>query len=624
MVLFAFSGLHEVLGQWTTSGNDIYNSNTGNVGIGNNAPSTLLYVAKSMTEPTITIRNLGGTGGATYSMIDNASGADWKFKATNTGGFKIRDHAFGMDVFVIEANSAANSLYINSAGNVGIGTSTPSELLHISGGNVKIGNISGDARKLYFGDGTGVYIGEEASDNRLGISSASLTVKIGGLTGIDGQVLTSDGVTCQWEDLPAASLSGTGTTDYIARWLSANTLGTGLIRDNNLTVGINVSPDPDYRLKVQGSNKTAVYGMYDINHYGYLGGQSYGAYGQYNSNIWGALGTVDYGVRGTHSSNGGAAGYFFHSGEPGSYTQQWSIDAYIVNSTANDGTSYAYGANSSGGLRAFSYNGATYTFGVGGWNYNDETRCGGVLGSDVFGNYWGALGYRAVGPTPYGGYFTSFYSETPKSSSELTGEGIGIGAWGGLMGADVHGGVYGIYVEGEHAALYANGPVFTNFPVIQLHETTGQERAVLYSCSSNDVTVMISGQGNLVNGHCYIKFDDRFTKVVSNRNPLVITVTPMGPTNGVYIASSDHNGFTVSENNNGRSTTSLSYIVVGKRAGYENPELAEEVISTEFEKMMSRGLHNDSDLSTQGEGLYYQDGRLMTGQAPGSQNRNIK
>ena len=49
MVLFAFSGMNEVSGQWTTSGNDIYNSNSGNVGIGNNAPSTLLFVAKNMT-----------------------------------------------------------------------------------------------------------------------------------------------------------------------------------------------------------------------------------------------------------------------------------------------------------------------------------------------------------------------------------------------------------------------------------------------------------------------------------------------------------------------------------------------------------------------------------------------
>jgi hypothetical protein len=124
-VLLTFSGLIETMGQWNTNGNNINNTNTGNVGIGNSAPSTLLHVAKNMTEPTITVQNLGSNGGATYTMIDNASGANWKFKATLSGGFKIRDHANSLDVFVIEPNSAANVLYINSAGTIGIGTATP-------------------------------------------------------------------------------------------------------------------------------------------------------------------------------------------------------------------------------------------------------------------------------------------------------------------------------------------------------------------------------------------------------------------------------------------------------------------------------------------------------------------
>jgi hypothetical protein len=124
-ILFAFFSLNEADAQWNTSGNNIYNTNTANVGIGNSAPTTLLHVARSMTEPTITVQNLGGAGGATYRMTDNVSGADWKFKATNTGGFKIRDNANGLDVFVIESNSSASSIYIDADGSIGIGTATP-------------------------------------------------------------------------------------------------------------------------------------------------------------------------------------------------------------------------------------------------------------------------------------------------------------------------------------------------------------------------------------------------------------------------------------------------------------------------------------------------------------------
>jgi hypothetical protein len=135
IALFTISCLHHAAGQWTTNGSHIYNTNTGNVGIGNSAPISLLHVGKMMTEPTIRVQNLGGTGGATFQMVDNISGADWKFKATNAGGFKIRDNAFGLDVIQVEPNSAANSIYINAAGNVGLGTSTPaaSAKLEIAG-----------------------------------------------------------------------------------------------------------------------------------------------------------------------------------------------------------------------------------------------------------------------------------------------------------------------------------------------------------------------------------------------------------------------------------------------------------------------------------------------------------
>jgi hypothetical protein len=74
--MIIFCGLNETNAQWNASGNNIYNTNTGNVGIGNSSPTTLLHVQKNMTEPTITVQNLGGSGGATYTMIDNASGAN--------------------------------------------------------------------------------------------------------------------------------------------------------------------------------------------------------------------------------------------------------------------------------------------------------------------------------------------------------------------------------------------------------------------------------------------------------------------------------------------------------------------------------------------------------------------
>ena len=163
LVLLAFVGLNETSGQWAPNGIHIYNTNTGNVGIGNNTPGTLLYVAKNMTEPTITVRNLGGTGGATYTMMDDASGANWKFKATLSGGFKIRDHANLLDVFVIEPNSQEDAIYIDADGNVGMGTNNPWAKLDVRGSNdegaiFNVGN-SDISHRLSF------YSGRESNPN---------------------------------------------------------------------------------------------------------------------------------------------------------------------------------------------------------------------------------------------------------------------------------------------------------------------------------------------------------------------------------------------------------------------------------------------------------------------------
>ena len=143
LVLFIFLTVN-LQAQWTTNGANIHNTNSGNVGVGTSTPTALFDVAKNMTEPIISVSNLGSNGGATYRMYDQLSGADWKFKATAAGGFKIRDHAFSLDVIQIEPNSAANAIYINSAGNVGIGETTPASSFTVgSGDKFQVSGVNG-------------------------------------------------------------------------------------------------------------------------------------------------------------------------------------------------------------------------------------------------------------------------------------------------------------------------------------------------------------------------------------------------------------------------------------------------------------------------------------------------
>ncbi len=132
-VIVLFGTMQLSAQHWTANGNNIYNNNEGYVGIGNSTPTNLLEVGKNMTGPQVIIHNFGGGGGAGFTMIDDAFGSNWKFKAITGGGFKIRDHATGLNVFVIEKNSIENAIYIKAGGNIGIGTTSPGSKLAVNG-----------------------------------------------------------------------------------------------------------------------------------------------------------------------------------------------------------------------------------------------------------------------------------------------------------------------------------------------------------------------------------------------------------------------------------------------------------------------------------------------------------
>jgi hypothetical protein len=266
-------------------------------------------------------------------------------------------------------------------------------------------------------------------------------------------------------------------------------------------------------------------------------------------------------------------------------------------------------------VKGYSWSGDPFTFGITGFNLNDYTRCGGTFGGEVYANYWGALGYKNSGSTGYGGYFTSYTNGSGKGSNQ-TNIGIGIGAWGDLLGADIHGKVYGIYAEGENYAMFSNGVVYKNDLDVHLQKNREGNNRVLYTNVSTDVTVQTSGKATLSDGRAIISFDPVFADIVSSEEPVVVTVTPIGNCNGVHLLDVTSKGFTVAENNSGKSNVTVNYIAIGKRAGYENPQLAKEVVEKGYTDKLARGLHNDADTKTNGEGLYYENGELVVGVHP--------
>jgi Peptidase_G2, IMC autoproteolytic cleavage domain len=128
--------------QWTTTGASQIYYNTGNVGVGTNNPTSKLFVG-SGTPAVQTLPGLNvALGSASYVSASN--GTENMFMGADGSGYGVvgtlSNHGVGIRTNNIER------VRIDTAGNVGLGTQTPSERLDING-NLKVagtgtGNIT--------------------------------------------------------------------------------------------------------------------------------------------------------------------------------------------------------------------------------------------------------------------------------------------------------------------------------------------------------------------------------------------------------------------------------------------------------------------------------------------------
>jgi len=97
---------------WTVSGNEMYNANTGFVGIGTSSPSVLLHIE----EVSPAIRLVSGTeSNGLVLTTDDSGNANWGTLSLDTD-------------WTISGNDMING----NSGNVGIGTNSPNEPLHVT------------------------------------------------------------------------------------------------------------------------------------------------------------------------------------------------------------------------------------------------------------------------------------------------------------------------------------------------------------------------------------------------------------------------------------------------------------------------------------------------------------
>ncbi|SDP86294.1 hypothetical protein SAMN05428975_3118 [Mucilaginibacter sp. OK268] len=185
--------------QWTT-GTNIYNTNTGNVGIGSNNPNAKLTIYQSTSLGSVAKNNmlLSSTGGAAVNnvqnnvwLVRNAAGSDFTTARlhdaisidgsyitpqTDTRTWWERDPTTDVQSW----GSAASTYLTLKQGNLGIGTIAPAAKLDITVSSSSLTNNIrfGDATPGYLAAGTnGIYLSNNSG-------TAVFTVLHGGNVGI--------------------------------------------------------------------------------------------------------------------------------------------------------------------------------------------------------------------------------------------------------------------------------------------------------------------------------------------------------------------------------------------------------------------------------------------------------
>src|SRR3989344_3980398 len=184
-------------GNFSINTSDFFvNSNLGRVGIGTTTPLGGLEVANGNIV-------FGKSGAISYTSVINTKGV--LYYDTNNGDLTLNAYSTGGNTaqhfFTSNAGTNAERLTILNSGNVGIGTTTPSNLLDVRG----VINASGD---IYFNNGTKVGLG---------------------------------------------NLSGGGTAGYIPQWSGTSTLNNSGIYYAGGRVGIGTT-SPQDSIEINGSD----------------------------------------------------------------------------------------------------------------------------------------------------------------------------------------------------------------------------------------------------------------------------------------------------------------------------------------------------------------------------------
>ncbi|RKZ33506.1 hypothetical protein DRQ19_02810, partial [bacterium] len=315
--------------------------------------------------------------------------------------------------------------------------------------------------------------------------------------------------------------------------------------------------------------------------------------------------------------------YFtYYSGDPNSTNGHYFYNSdnrngsnYYTQRTDFNGTNYWGNQYSAAvfGRSYLDYDRSSGTFGRD-WSGDDwgalgyQRSGGSEYGGYFSGGYTGGGGRRRLGK--------SFGDADAGMDGKAHIDG-GIAAYGDLFGADIHGVIYGTFTEGGRYASYDHGDRYIDGLDVHLTDVGEENMAVAFTNVSPKPVITAAGVGSLDGGRCKVVFDSGFSKQIASGGRIIVTASPLSDCRGIHIENISGEGFTVAENGGGTSNLEFTWIAIAERKGFNDFQLPAEVVSADYTDKIERGLVADGDPSAgDGTGLYFENGVLYAERHP--------
>jgi len=406
-----------------------------------------------------------------------------------------------------------------AAQNVGIGTSTPTERLHVAG-NLRLdtalmpGNQAGAVGNILLSQGAG---------------AAPVWLPNGAV----GTILMSmgPGNNPVWAPNPICTsptqnrfikFTSTAPTQVCNTTLAENTDG-------------NIWNADGAGAPVSGADKFAIIATTDMPRA--ISGYATSGYGVYGR----ATDADGRGVYGENTDSNGVAGFFVNStaagrgrghGVVGQTSQARGSGVWGINDNTQDSSIHPVGVRGSGGT-----------------TISIRPLFGGGTGGSFTGRGIGAAGWKigALNDGQGGGYFTGDATDNGNGTFTVTHY-----AWVAYR------------TGGTNYKINGTGNVSTIVGGLNGR----QDRRNMFAPEMPEIHFMDVGQGQLQGGRAYIQLDPIFAKniVVNEQHPLRVLIQLEDECNGVRVTNKSQHGFEVIELNGGTSNARFTYFVIANRA----------------------------------------------------------